>query len=624
MKPSTYDRVGQHDEDGDQGVGRRNIPVRLKAKDSYEDTNYDGNPDAQPQHLDPRHPLSHPESSSIGEPFPVTRTTYLYAFWYVEVIICRFGRKEKKGFTIVNFKYLLLLIHDRLTNLGFRIAHNIRSAALNSVNLGYDLGVSTQVGPLLADAFELSTEQLEAFLGSLNFWSMGGALLSPYISDQYGRQATLQMAALGFVVGVGLCAVAPTFEILMVGRAIVGLGVGIGEAIDPMYIAEIAPTHIRGALTSLAEAGVAVGVVLGFASSLLPTDSWRILLGLGMILPCIMMGLTCTNTLPESPRWLVANGKEDQARIILQYIYPTTAWVDTILQDMKDSIHLEEQAQSLVGWKALLCPTSPAIRRMLLVGIGIAIIQQAVGIDSIMFYLLYVLQQSGVETPMGQDLALIGLGLVKLVFVFVGARYFDSAGRRPLLFLSLGGMAVSLLVVSLTFSESSADTNDNNNNDKDHKNNYNSVITVGALAVYLAFFSIGLGPGNWVVVSEIFAPSIRAKAMMLAVLPNRMTATLMASTFLSVAQAITWPGFFLLLAGICMASMVFLFCYLPETKGKSLEDMVGYFAHITNDTSILELEAELRNRGGQHGTTSDNFEEENLEMTDTAATRILS
>jgi MFS family permease len=198
-----------------------------------------------------------------------------------------------------------------------------------------------------------------------------------------------------------------------------------------------------------------------------------------------------------------------------------------------------------------------------------------------MFYLMFVLKQSGVTSDLGQDLALIGLGTVKLVFVFVGARNFDKVGRRPMLFLSLGGMAVSLVVVSVTFTNSSSDTMKS--------------MTVVALAVYLAFFSIGLGPGNWVVVSEIFAPSIRAKAMMLAVLPNRLTATFMASTFLSVAHAITWPGFFLLLAGICLASMVFLFLYLPETKGKSLEDMVGYFAEVTGDRSILDLENKLRN-----------------------------
>ena len=448
------------------------------------------------------------------------------------------------------------------------------------------MGVSTNAGPLIAQDFALTTEQLEWFLGSLNFWSIAGALVSPFVSDQYGRRTTLRTAALGFLIGVTICASAPNFATLMVGRMIVGVGVGVGEAIDPMYIAEIAPAHVRGELVSWAEAGVAVGVVLGFASSLLPLEgaaAWRPMLALGIILPLLML-ILATFVLPESPRWLVAHHKEPAARAILERIYPTDNLVEHVVTDINESLALEQLANQRVGWRALLRP-SPAIRRMLIVGIGIACIQQAVGIDSIMFYLMFVLKQSGVESELGQDWALIALGTVKLAFVFVGARNFDHSGRRPMLFLSLGGMTLSLLVVSFTFTNTSAAMKS---------------LTVVALAFYLAFFSIGLGPGNWVVVSEIFAPSIRAKAMMLAVLPNRLTATFMASTFLSVAQALTWPGFFLLLAGICMASMLFLYMFLPETKGKTLEDMVRYFAEVTGDRSILDLEHDLKHDKVEH------------------------
>ena len=375
-----------------------------------------------------------------------------------------------------------------------------------------------------------------------------------------------------------MCACAADFKTLMFGRMIVGIGVGLGEAIDPMYIAEIAPAHVRGELVSWAEAGVALGVVLGFASSLLGVE-WRIMVALGAVLPIGMLALT-TWVLPESPRWLVAHHHEPLARAILERIYPTEVLVDDIIAEMKRSLELERIANKLVGWQALFRPT-PAVRRTLVVGVGIACIQQAVGIDSVMFYLMFVLDESGIKSKLGQELALIALGTVKLVFVFIGARYFDHAGRRPMLFLSLGGMALSLMVVSFTFSKHTSSTND--------------VVTVSALEAYLAFFSIGLGPGNWVVVSEIFAPSIRAKAMMLAVVPNRITATIMASTFLSLTQMVTWPGFFLLLVGICSLSMVFLYIYLPETKGKTLEEMVQYFAEVTGDWSVLEMEANIRN-----------------------------
>lgn len=455
-------------------------------------------------------------------------------------------------------------------------------AALNSCNLGYDLGVSTNVGPLVQADFGLTDGQLERFLGSLNFWSIFGALLSPVVSDRYGRRRTFAVAAVMFTVGIAVMSLSQSFEVLMVGRMIVGLGVGCGEAIDPMYIAEISPANCRGQLVSWAEAGVAVGVVLGFCSSLLfygreVDGQWRYMLFLGTLMPLIMLVLVrCV--IPESPRWLLCQNQDDEAKAILTKTHPPGTDVDWVVERIKESLEIERAASTAVGWRAILLRPSPAIRRMLLVGVGISIIQQAVGIDAIMFYLLLDIREAGITSELGQTSALIFLGVVKLAFVFVGAHLFDRYGRRPLLLISLLGCAISLIVVSITFTS---------------ETHASKAITISALAVYLAFFSSGIGPGNWVVVSEVFATSIRAKAMSVAIFPNRVTATLLASTFLSVANAISWPGFFAMLSGICAFSAIFLAIYLPETKGKSLEDMAVYFAQITSDRSILDVEEKL-------------------------------
>ena len=140
------------------------------------------------------------------------------------------------------------------------------------------------------------------------------------------------------------------------------------------------------------------------------------------------------------------------------------------------------------------------------------------------------------------------------------------------------GMTFALLMISFTFFSNS---------------NTSSGFAVFGLALYLSFFSLGMGPGAWLVPSEIFGPSIRAKAMSVATFSNRIVATLMASTFLSTANAMGWGGFFLMLAIICILVGCFLFFYLPETKGRSLEDMSVYFAEITNDTSLLDAEARI-------------------------------
>jgi len=454
-------------------------------------------------------------------------------------------------------------------------------AALNSVNLGYDLGVSTNAGPLIQDDFGLSDYQLELFLGSLNFWSITGALLSPAITDRYGRTRTFLVAAVQFCIGVTIMSTAKSFWVLMLGRMIVGIGVGVGEAIDPMYIAEVAPTHIRGELVSWAEAGVALGVVLGFSSSFVfdidQENAWRFMLAAGAAMPMVMMFLILYRVMPESPRWLLSQDREVEARTILETIYREET-VDAVVQEVQESLALEREANSAVGWKAILWMPSPAIRRMLTVGVGMAIIQQAVGIDSIMFYLMFVIQEAGIKRQSLQTFALVLLGTVKLIFVFVGAKCFDHYGRRPLLFTSLLGCAGSLVLVSAAI---------------DSQASWSKFVLIGGLAAYLAFFSVGLGPGNWVVVSEVFALSIRAKAMSVAVFPNRVTATIMASTFLTVAKALTWPVFFLVLAGVCLASLLFLYLYLPETAGRSLEEMAVYFAEITGDRSILDVEEKL-------------------------------
>lgn len=247
-----------------------------------------------------------------------------------------------------------------------------------------------------------------------------------------------------------------------------------------------------------------------------------------------------------------------------------------ILSDMKEEIEREAVVGKTMGWDVILFPT-PAFRRMLLLGVGIAVAQQAVGIDAIQYFLVYILRETGIDSRPAQMGILIFLGSIKLVFIVIGGRLFDRKGRRPLFFISLCGMALALIVLSINF----------------FGNSSSAVFTIFGLATYLAFFSLGVGPGSWLVPSEIFATCIRARAMSIATFMNRLTATLMSSTFLSTANAMSWAGFFLLLAFVCVLVLVFVYFLLPETKGRSLEDMSLYFAEITGDRRILDAEARI-------------------------------
>ncbi|KAL3941282.1 MAG: hypothetical protein SGBAC_004330 [Bacillariaceae sp.] len=448
-------------------------------------------------------------------------------------------------------------------------------ACVNSCNLGFDLGATTNVGPLIEAEFGLTTAQRELFVASINFWAIFGGFLSNWFCDKYGRRRSFIIAALGFIIGSIITGASTSYTYLMIGRMFVGLGVGFGLAIDPLYIAEMTPAAHRGKMVTWAEIGVNVGIVFGLGTAIMfynvgSSLEWRLILYMGALLPLVMIYLVL-NVMPESPRWLVNNGRDSEAKIILQRVYPAGFDADPLIADMKDASERERIADQNVGWGAILCPTK-AFRRMLMVGLGTAIAQQAVGIDSIFYYMNDLIKGAGIESETNQLAILMLLGCCKLVFIVVGGKLFDKLGRRPLLAASLMGMCVSLIIIA--FTEQGAQ--------------------IAGMALYLSFYSIGMGPGAWLIPSEIFATSIRAKAMSLATLLNRSFATVVASTFLTTAEAIGWTEYFLMLAGVCLFFTAFIVVFLPETKGRSLEDMTLYFAEITNDKSILDAEATLR------------------------------
>eukprot|EP00986_Skeletonema_menzelii_P018147 scaffold25709_cov137-Skeletonema_menzelii.AAC.4 len=412
---------------------------------------------------------------------------------------------------------------------------------------------------------------------------MIGALSSHWISDRLGRRWSFRIAAVVFIFGTVIQSGAAGYASLMFGRVFVGLGVGFGLAVDPVYISEISQAAHRGQLVTWSEIATNIGIVLGFLSGLVFSGvdenlAWRLMFSLGAILPCFVIYFA-TFVMPESPRWLVAKNRNREAREVLKMIYPDGYDVDVIVTEIKDTIEKESIAEHAVGWDIILFP-SPAFKRMLMVGVGTAIAQQAVGIDAIQYFLVYILSQSGIESRNAQMLILVVLGLIKLGVIVIAGQLFDRKGRRPLIFVSLLGCAVSLFIVSMSFIGGAS----------------SEATAIFGLAMYLAFFSIGMGPGAWLIPSEVFSTMIRAKAMSVATFMNRVTATIMSSTFLSVATAMSWAGFFIMMAIVCIIILAWMYVYLPETKGRPLEDMSQYFAEITGDRSILEAEETLYRR----------------------------
>jgi MFS family permease len=263
-------------------------------------------------------------------------------------------------------------------------------------------------------------------------------------------------------------------------------------------------------------------------------------------------------------------------------------FIQSILRDIQDDIQRERetlhQNDTGLGW--LLKEKPRAIQKMLALGLGIAISHQICGIDAIQYYLVFILQACGITSRDAQAQFMIALGGLKLACLFVASALVDKLGRRPLFLISVTGMIVSLLTIAANFFISSstdvaADTNTTTaamiNSLIGVAPTTSMIMTIGGLALYLASFSVGMGPLGWILPPELFSTTIRSKAVSLTTFANRMTATFMTSTMLSIANFLSWGGYFCFLASINVTIWFLAWWFLPETKGRKLEDMSAYF-----------------------------------------------
>merc|ERR1719421_1487506 len=289
-------------------------------------------------------------------------------------------------------------------------------AALNSCNLGYDIGVNSGVGPHLqakGEGMNLSDLQLELFFGIFGLAAMLGAAVAYTASDGLGRRKAFACTSATFIIGVLWTAVSTSYASLMMGRFVTGLGVGLGLAIDPVYIAEVSPPKHRGRLVTWSETATNVGILLGFVSGFAFRDAgeagWRSMLALGAIIPSVLLVLVFT-FMPESPRWLVAKGRSEEAKLILRRCYPPSSNVDAVVAAIQAAITEERNASNAYGWSALLIRPTKTTKRMLIVGVGVAMSQQTTAIEAIQYYILYILADAGVKTRSKQFGILILIG----------------------------------------------------------------------------------------------------------------------------------------------------------------------------------------------------------------------
>lgn len=443
-------------------------------------------------------------------------------------------------------------------------------AALNSCNLGYDMGVNAGVAESLqrgeGNGLYLNNVQLEMFMGMLSFTALIGSVAMSYISDIYGRKMTFIVSSFVFISGVMIMVISPTYPILMAGRAVTGFGIGLGLAIDPMYISEISPSHLRGFLVSCSETAINVGIVLGYIASFLLRNvpdnlQWRLMIALGIPLPTIFLFLVVF-VLPESPRWMIHKGMIEEAAVILEDLTHRNGMRQA--RKIKKEIDRDHLASKEITWNSLIMD-DPVRRRKLIAGVGTAVAQQITAEEAILYYMIIIFNDAGITSVSQRFAALVAVGIAKVMAIVVAGYLFDYFGRKPLIMASNFGIGVSLFLLATAGDIAP----------------YFSFI---ALVLYVVSFSCGMGPGAWLIPSEVFSNEIRAKGMSLCTVSNRLAALIITTTFLSARVMLTNFGAFSIFGVIAFMNVLFVYKFVPETKGKTLEEISEIFENEVNGT----------------------------------------
>ena len=426
-------------------------------------------------------------------------------------------------------------------------------AALGGLLFGYDTGVISGALIFIQKSFGLTVLHQGLVVSVVLVGAAIGALGGGKLSDHIGRRMTLLLTSLIFIAGAILCAMASSENMLVVGRAIVGLGIGLSSTTVPVYISEVSPAKARGWQVSLFQLAITVGILVAYLVdyAFAASEQWRWMLGLAVI-PGAMLGLGMLY-MPETPRWLAKTGKIDIARKVLKRIRGT----ENVDGEMKEIESTLAASDSHASWMDLL---KPNVRMGLIIGIGLAFFQQVTGINTVIYYAPNIIHSAGISSVSGAILATAGIGLVNVLSTIVAMWLIDRVGRRPLLLVGIAGMTVCLGLLGLVFrlpahSDSLA---------------WLAVIT---LMAYVAFFAISLGPIFWLLISEIYPLEIRGLAEGTAAGSNWAANFLVSLTFLLLVQAFGPSLTFWLYGVMAVAAWIFSYYLVPETKGRSLEEI---------------------------------------------------
>jgi sugar porter (SP) family MFS transporter len=424
-------------------------------------------------------------------------------------------------------------------------------AAIGGLLFGFDTAVINGAIVFLKSQFHWSDSQTEIAASSLLLGCVAGASLAAFTSDRFGRKRVLIAAAALFTVSSLASALPNNLTQFVIARVIGGLAIGIASTLSPLYIAEISPATSRGLMVSLNQLAIVVGILLSYSVNYLLTGAgpanWRWMFA-SAALPSLGF-LIALLFISESPRWLVQKGRDREAEHFLAQMVGSEA-ASTEIITIREAI--AEESGNLLD---------PAFRKPLAAAILIALFSQFTGINTIIYYgSLVFLEHVPHQSASSALWANVAIGAINLIATIVGMSLIDRAGRKPLLMSAFAGMSLSLVGVSASIHFQAS-----------------AIVVLALVLTYVACFAVGVGTGTWVLMSEICPTRIRGRAMSLATIFLWCGTLLVTLTFLSLVKSLTAPGTFLLYAAVSIAAVLFVWRLVPETKGRTLEEIDNWW-----------------------------------------------
>jgi sugar porter (SP) family MFS transporter len=432
--------------------------------------------------------------------------------------------------------------------------------AIGGFLFGYDTAVVSGAIGFLQEHFNLGPAAKGWAASSALIGCIIGAAVAGTLSDRFGRKKILLLTGLLFAVSAITSAIPRTLGQFITARIIGGIGVGAASMLVPLYIAEVSPAAIRGRLVSLQQLAVVVGIVIVYFANMIiqsiGNESWNIMYGwrwmFGSETIPAMLYFFLLLLVPESPRWLTKQGYEDKAFGVLSRIGgPKVAQEE--LADIREAVKLEGESI----WQVF----KPRMNIALTIAVILAILQQVTGITAVIYYAPEIFKSAGASTN-SAFIQTVAIGAVNLMFTFVAIFAIDKLGRKMLMLIGSAGTGFSLLVIARAFQTES----------------FGGPWMLIAILGYIAAFAMSLGPVVWVIVSELFPTRIRGRAMAIATFSLWVAAYLVSQTFPMLLEALGTAKTFYLYATTCAITFVFVWRVVPETKGRTLEEIEQWWA----------------------------------------------